>query len=44
MNVFLDSNFCYTDPFMSKNIHNKLLLELAEGGHITLYMSEGKKS
>lgn len=40
MNVFLDSNFCYRDPFMNNNIHNKLLLELAEGGHITLYMSE----
>lgn len=40
MQVFLDSNFCYKDPFMSKNIFNKLLLELAEEAHIKLYMSE----
>jgi predicted nucleic acid-binding protein len=40
MHVFLDSNFCYTDPFMQKNIHNRLLIELAEKEHITLYVSE----
>lgn len=40
MYVFLDSNFCYTDPFMQENIYNRILLELAEAGYITLCMSE----
>ncbi|MFB5284472.1 PIN domain-containing protein [Peribacillus sp. Hz7] len=40
LHVFLDSNVCFTDPFMEKNINNRLLIELAEKQLITLYMSE----
>ncbi|WP_316570417.1 PIN domain-containing protein [Neobacillus sp. YIM B06451] len=40
LHVFLDSNVCFTDPFMDKNIHNRLLIELAERGLIDLYVSE----
>jgi len=40
MYVFLDSNFCYTDPFMQENLYNRILIELAEAGHIALCMSE----
>jgi len=40
MHVFLDSNIVYTDPFMNKNIYNKLLIELAEKEFITICVSE----
>ncbi|WHY79454.1 PIN domain-containing protein [Neobacillus sp. WH10] len=40
LHVFLDSNVCFTDPFMEKNFHNRLLVELAEKGLISLYISE----
>ncbi|WP_243300482.1 PIN domain-containing protein [Bacillus litorisediminis] len=40
LSIFLDSNVCYTDPFMNKNIHNRLLLELAEKELITICISE----
>lgn len=40
MYVFLDSNFCYTDPFMQENLYNRILIELAEAGYIALCMSE----
>lgn len=40
MYVFLDSNFCYTDPFMQENMYNRILIELAEAGYITLCMSD----
>ncbi|SFB20502.1 protein of unknown function [Lentibacillus halodurans] len=40
MNIFLDSNVVFTDPFMNKNIYNKLLLELAEKDFVTIYISE----
>ncbi|USK78971.1 PIN domain-containing protein [Peribacillus frigoritolerans] len=40
IHVFLDSNASYTDPFMQKTIHNRLLLELAQNEHISLYLSQ----
>lgn len=40
MYVFLDSNFCFTDPFLQKNMYNRLLIELAEKEYINLYVSE----
>ncbi|MCM3619776.1 PIN domain-containing protein [Sutcliffiella horikoshii] len=40
LSVFLDSNICFTDPFMEKNIHNRLLIELAEKELITIYISD----
>ncbi|MEQ2528917.1 PIN domain-containing protein [Bacillaceae bacterium CLA-AA-H227] len=40
LHVFLDSNIFYTDPFMDKNIHNRLLIELAQRELITIYVSE----
>lgn len=40
LSVFLDSNILYTDPFMEKNIHNRLLLELAEKELIAIYVSD----
>lgn len=40
LRVFLDSNVFFTDPFMEKNIHNRLLFELAEKELIELYISD----
>jgi hypothetical protein len=40
LHVFLDSNIFYTDPFMDKNIHNRLLMELAEKELIGIYVSD----
>ncbi|MFK9095498.1 PIN domain-containing protein [Bacillus salipaludis] len=40
LHVFLDSNIFYTDPFMDKNIHNRLLMELAEKELIAIYVSD----
>ncbi|MBM7620034.1 putative nucleic acid-binding protein [Bacillus tianshenii] len=40
MDVFLDSNVSYTDPFMKEVIFNRLLLELSEHEHINLFVSE----
>ncbi|GAA5417366.1 hypothetical protein Pryu01_02429 [Paraliobacillus ryukyuensis] len=39
MNIFLDSNILYKDPFL-KSIHNDILVNLAWLGEIKLYMSE----
>jgi hypothetical protein len=38
--VFLDSNIFFTDPFMDKNIHNRILFELAEKNLISIYISD----
>jgi predicted nucleic acid-binding protein len=39
MEIFLDSNIFYSDPFMS-SLYNKLLLELSEADGVNLYVSD----
>ncbi|GED69405.1 hypothetical protein BRE01_31070 [Brevibacillus reuszeri] len=40
MNIFIDANIIFKDPFFNKNNFNRTLLELTEHEEVTIYISD----